>query len=138
MKTKIAIVLITLLLIAAAFGYYKFNQKVAGLENETPDYTISANDLFNEFETDEVSALEKYENKILLVTGIVEDIKETDSLTNIILSADNAMVGGVNCAFPKHFNLPNKGDEVSIKGRCLGYLMTVILNNCTMEQCGEK
>lgn len=118
---------------AAGIGFYYFNKGVEGLENVESDYELSADALFNAFDTNESEALLNYEGKVISVTGKVARIKSTDSTTNITIYAENAMAGGINCSFNKVISTIKKGDEVSIKGRCQGYLMDVILNNCTTD-----
>lgn len=133
MKTLIALIVTAILLIALGTGYYMFNRKVPGLENIKPDFTLSADELYDEFERNEEAAFLKYGNKVILVTGVVESVKENDSLLNIIVKADNALTGGVNCSFSKKITRPVPGDKIEIKGRCIGLLMDVIMNNCTLK-----
>lgn len=125
--------LLAVALIGGSIGYYMFNKKVPTLENSTPDFVVSANDIFNEFESDEVKALSKYENKIIEVTGKVLSVKNNEFDSNITLEAEDAMIGGVNCSFKfKQEKEIKKGSTVTIKGQCQGFLMDVILNNCQL------
>lgn len=130
MKKYILLGILIVILVGGGTGYYMFNKKVPTLESTTPDFVMSANDLFNEFENDETKALKKYENKIIEVTGKVISVKNNEFDSNIILEADMAMIGGVNCSFKyKQDKEIKKGSIVTIKGQCQGFLMDVILNN---------
>ncbi|RYM35791.1 hypothetical protein ERX46_02000 [Brumimicrobium glaciale] len=130
MKKYILLGILSLIIVGGGIGYYMFNKKVPTLENTTSDYVIGANDLFNEFENNESEALKKYENKIIEVTGKVISVKNNDNDSNIILEADMAMAGGVNCSFKyKQDEEITKGSIVTIKGQCQGFLMDVVLNN---------
>ncbi|WP_107037257.1 OB-fold protein [Brumimicrobium mesophilum] len=125
--------LLALALVGGGLGYYMFNKKVPTLEKTNPDFVISADDLFNEFENDESKALKKFENKIIEVTGKVISVKNNKFDSNIILVAEMAMIGGVNCSFKyKQENEVKKGSMVTIKGQCQGFLMDVVLNNCQL------
>jgi len=130
---KAIVVVIILAVIGVAVGGYMFNKKVPGLKGVEPDFTMTADELFNSFNDDETTATSQYENKVILVSGEVMSVKTTDSTTNVVLIAENAMAGGVNCSFKSKVESVAKGDEVSIKGKCQGFLMDVVLNNCVIE-----
>ena len=132
MKKKIIIGIVLLGIIGASTGLYMFNKKVPGLENAKADFNLSANALFDEFDANEQSALGKYEGKILEITGEIVSIKNEKGQANIILFAENAMAGGINCSFKSNQNNLKKGDTATIRGRCQGFLMDVVLNNCNL------
>lgn len=131
---KIILFISIIFLVGAGYGLYQFSKKTPSLEKAIPDYRITADALFNEFETNEKEALMKYEDKILQITGKVEMILHTDSISNVILKAENALMGGVNCSFNNLTDLPQNDEQITIKGKCQGYLSSVILNNCVIEK----
>jgi len=133
MKTKIFSAIVILGLVGAGVGYYLFTKKVPSLENTKADFALSSDELFDAFEEDESASLAKYEGKVIAVSGSVSRIKLTDSTSNITLFAENAMAGGINCSFNEVVSNIKKGDEVTIKGRCQGFLMDVVLNNCIKQ-----
>jgi len=127
---KILITFLFLLAIGGGIGFYMFNKKVPTLEKTKADFELTANELFDEFENDENAALTKYEDKVIDVTGTIISTKENDGTWNVILEAENAMAGGINCSFSKD---PGElGKTHTIRGRCQGFLMDVVLNNCTV------
>tara|TARA_R110002050_G_scaffold119088_1_gene236859 strand:+ start:89 stop:499 length:411 start_codon:yes stop_codon:yes gene_type:complete len=135
MKRIILLAVLISIAIGVGIGYYFYNKKVPTLDDFKPDYKISANDLTLAFENDEAAATNKYEDKIIEVTGIIQSIKNDSTNSNIILEADLAMMGGINCSFKDiQDNSIKKGDEVIVKGRCQGYLMDVIMNNCILVE----
>lgn len=131
---KKAVIIISVLVAAAAIGYgfYMFNKKTPSLEKTTPDYTLTADELYRDFSTDEVSALKKYEGKVLQVTGAILNITQTDSISYIVLNAEDALFGAVNCSFNNLGEIPKKEATIVVKGICQGYLTNVILNNCVL------
>ena len=131
---KVAFIISLFVLVGATYGIYLFNKKSESLQHIEPDYTLNANDLFNEFNQNEQEALKKYEGKVIEVTGQIIMISQSDSISNVILNANDALFGGINCSFNKLEDGLNKEDVVSIKGRCQGFLTSVILNNCTLEK----
>lgn len=133
LKKYILLGILIAVLFGGGTGYYMFNKKVPTLENTAPDFILTADELFDSFETNEKQALLKYENKIIEVTGVVISVKNNKEDSNITLEAEMAMIGGINCSF-KHKQDQDiaKGSTVSIKGKCQGFLMDVILNNCQL------
>lgn len=131
MKKLIAIISI-LVLLAAGYGIFQFTKKTPSLVKVIPEYTITADDLYRDFDSDEKNALLKYNGKVVQVTGEVEIISMTDSVSNVMLRAENALMGGINCSFNKLSENIQKDDKVTIKGQCQGFLMSVILNNCVL------
>lgn len=133
MKKVFAIISI-LILLTAVYGLYLFSKKTPSLENVAPDYVVSADALFNEFDTNEPNAIKKYQGKVLQVSGKVMMFSKTDSISNIVLHAEDALMGGINCSFTNLTKDIQKDDFVKIKGECQGYLTSVILNNCLLEK----
>lgn len=131
---KIATIISFLVLIAVAYGVYMFNKKTESLHKVKPEYTVTANQLYMEFVNNEKSAILKYEGKIIEVTGEVIMVTKTDSISNVLLGAEEALLGGVNCSFNELENNLQKGEIITVKGQCQGYLTSVILNNCVIGE----
>jgi hypothetical protein len=131
MKTKIIASILIIGFIGLAVGYYLFTMKVPDLEKTEAHFELTADELFNAFDENESASMVKYEGQVIAVTGIVSRIKLSESTSNITLDAKNAMAGGINCSFNEIVSNISKGDSVTIKGRCQGFLMDVVLNNCS-------
>jgi hypothetical protein len=129
---KIVVSILVLLCIGLVYGFYLYNKKTPSLENEKPDYTLTADELYTSFSTDEASAMEKYEGKILQVSGKVLMLTQTDSISNVVLNAEDALFGSVNCSFSTLKETLQKKENIVVKGQCQGYLTNVILNNCVL------
>jgi hypothetical protein len=122
---KILIGIVVLAVLGAAIGFYLKNKTVGGLENTTPDYTITATQLFKDFSDDETGSLKKYNNKVLLVEGTVQDVKPVnDSISSVLLFADESGLGTVKCGLEKEYVEASKkinvDDTIKIKGVCSG------------------
>lgn len=126
-KKIIAAIIIILVIIV---GLYQYNRKVPSLESINADYSLSSNELYDAFENDEKQALTLYENKVIDVSGKVLSIKEEGVTSVIVIESENAMIGGINCSFNEKINNIQEGQVLTIRGRCQGFLMDVILNNC--------
>ena len=132
MKRTLITLSILIVAVVVAIGLYQFNRGVASLSDAKADYEMSANELFNAFESDESEALKRFEGKIIATSGKVMEVKKSENGVNIVLEAEGAMLGGVNCSFKEIDPLPKVGDSIRLKGRCQGYLMSVVLNNCSL------
>jgi uncharacterized protein YpmB len=122
--------------IAAVIVYYLVMQKVPSTKDLKTNFTVSAADLIAEFDKDETAATTKYNGKIVSVKGNVVGVEATDSTCAVTIgSADN--LGNVRCDFSKEFIAEGKAlkenDAVTIKGKCNGKLLDVVLNVCTKE-----
>lgn len=136
MLKKILIFAGVIVLIFAAWGLYLYNKPHQSTKNEQPAETLTAAELYNQFAGNENAANQKFLNKIIEVRGKVSEAQKTDSTFSVLLDADAA--GGVNCNLSVSDNklnlIPKPGDWVVIKGRCVGYIMDVNLNDCVFAK----
>jgi len=122
---KILIGIVVVGVLGAGIGFYLKNKSVGGLENTTPDYTITATQLFKYFSEDEAGALKKYNNKVLLIGGTIQDVKPVnDSIASVLLFADESGLGTIKCGLGKEYVEASKklnvDEAVKIKGVCSG------------------
>ncbi len=115
---------------------YVFRSPEDSVAKEQAAYEIGANDLFSSFETDENAANEKYIGKVIEVSGEVLSIEQTaNGQLEVLLMVENPM-GGVRCVFEtaqqQVISELKTGQTVSIKGKCSGMLMEVVLDNCAL------
>lgn len=123
------------LLAVALYSIYRYNQPTASVESLPADYRTSAVALYDAFANNEAAANAQYVDKVLLVSGVVEAVIRTDT-TLIILLKSNSIAGGVSCNLPAGNAATasaNSGDNLSIKGRCTGFLADVMLVDCVLE-----
>ena len=111
-----------------------FNKKHPDTAKVKPDFILTATELQKEFENSESAASAKYINKILEVTGTIVLVTPGDSAnTNISLKTGNDL-SNVICTFHKLTDPSklNPGDNITLRGECSGFLMDVLLNNCSI------
>ena len=106
-----------------------------------PVYTLSAAELYGQFESASEVANEKYSGKILLIEGIYDHIERVDSLVIAVFVFNQGVFGdeGVRCTMLQAQNklAANifEGNSIKIKGFCSGYNDTdVILEKCSLIQ----
>lgn len=120
----------------------------SGSSSSTPSSTqaityieISAEDLFDAFKTNEISAEQQYKGKHVKVTGMISNINSASTLTkaNILLTVDESFWGCVQCNFNQSdiqaiANL-QVGQSVTITGVCDDMAtLNLIINNCKIAE----
>lgn len=136
-KRKVILALLAIVIITiVAVGLYWYNKPRNSLADAEPAFTITAVELYASFKENEQEANEKFLGKIILVSGITENITDSDSSTSILLSAGDE-IGGINCQLnqnDKSKSLPAKGTNIKIKGKCIGFLLDVNLSDAVLKQ----
>lgn len=139
MKLSIKITLFVVLFIAIAgiwFAIHKFNLQHPDTSKVKPDFIVTATALQKEFDDNEATATSRYVKKIIEVTGNILSVTPADSAhTNISLKTGSDM-SSVICTF-KSLKDPSRfqtGKEITLRGECSGFLMDVLLNNCSVVQ----
>lgn len=127
---RLGILILLILAGIAAAGIYFFNKPLTDLISEDADVRISAEKLFEEFNTDEETANSKYLDKIVEVEGEVREVINANGETMLVLKSKDDLFG-VSCKLSSHEkNTPVKNQKVKIKGICAGLLSDVILTRC--------
>ena len=128
MRKKILLSIVLLVSIGVAVGIYLYHKPRTTAASQKADFTLTATELYRQFETDEAKANQKYSGKILEVTGAVGEVQKKDSASAVLLAVPEAM-GGINCSLSAGDNMPalQQGNSITIKGKCTGFLMDVNL-----------
>jgi hypothetical protein len=125
-----------LLLVLVGWGIYKLSKPHTNVAGEQAAAILTASNLYNEFQTDENLANKKWVGKVIEVTGTISSVSESGNYISINLGA--SADGGVNCSVLKKDLNPdnkfNKGDSITIKGKCTGFLMDVNLVDCVVNR----
>lgn len=143
MKTYIKIALIFVVFIAFAgilAGLYLYNLKSPDLARVRPDYVLTASALQKAFENNEDSASARYTKKVLEVTGNIASIKTGENNVISISLATESDLSSVICTFAslKDPSVLKPGEEITVRGKCSGFLMDVLLNNCALIREKKK
>ena len=125
-----------------AFGSMDDNKKTESEIKEqtaqTPALEVSASQLYSDYEANGVAADEKYKNKILKVTGTVNTI-DKDIMDQIYVTLNGSnVIGDVQCFFSDDYvsdaSQLQKGQKITVVGKCDGKLMNVMLKGCSIEK----
>lgn len=128
--------------IVAAFSFLAIASTEVQVEEDisgkSPDITISAGELHAAYENNEVAADERFKGKIIQVSGIVDDIgKDIMDTIYVTLSAGGEYsFSSVQCFFADSHTSDaaslSKGDYVTIKGKCDGLMMNVLIRGSSL------
>ena len=110
------------------------------LEN---DEVITSTSLWRAFEANQTAANQAYQDKIIRVKGKIRFFtprrKKDKTTCYIILEKDTnsrSFIKGVQCEFQGNINdvAPDikVGDEITIRGTCIGKVVNVFLNDCAI------
>lgn len=135
---KLLIIGLISAVIGGAVGIYLWNKPVKDIQNAKADYSLTAQELFNAYQSNEAMADSIYRRAVIEVTGSVIEVKEEQkeidgeqrTITNVVLDGGDMMFGVIcQMADPDIERLRSlaAGDEVTIKGECSGMLMDVVL-----------
>lgn len=132
---KIGWTLLALISIAGLIFYYLYSKPVDSLENVKPTATLTADSIFLLFEQNEMKSNDVYLNKVISVSGKIQNVLADTSGVAITLQTSSGLFG-VTCKMDEtnlDISQYSEGQTVKIKGLCTGYLMDVILIRCVME-----
>ncbi len=137
MLKKILMFLIVAGIVGGGAGYYLFNKKVESMAGEKSELTVTAEQLFTAFDTDEAAATTQYVGKVITVSGQVrESSKMDDGTPKVILETGSAF--GVLCEFDpntKHARTEfQAGETLQIKGECAGLNLDVQIARCVVAR----
>ena len=135
MKSKLIILILILGVSGAIIGYKMWNKPHQDIAASDSTASLTASDLLKAYQSDETTANAKYLNKIIAVSGSIEEVrKEADQIT-IHLGTQDAMAT-VICnldPFSSHAGTEfETGQNVTMKGVCSGMLTDVVLDRCVV------
>ena len=131
MRKKI-IIFLTGAALCMSVAWYWYNKPRSGVESKTTDVSVTAKDLIDKYQATEAEANKLYLDKVIEVSGKVDDIIISENDAVIILGLQG--MGGISCRFSPATSLKKltikKGMLVVIKGRCTGFNIDVNLVDC--------
>ena len=111
-----------------------FQPASKSVQKEEAEFMFGASALVNEFITDEQMANSLYLDKIIQVTGTVNNIVDDESVIVVSLK-DPESTSGVLCSFDKSVLSADDltvGTKITVKGVCTGFLLDVVLTKCSL------
>jgi len=131
---KILIGLAVVGMIAAFIGYkFVYNKPHPNFENMEADFKIGAKELYDAFKSDATAAGQKYNGKVVEISGAASNVEEIDSLVVAVFAFEDGMFGqeGIRVTMLPKFNDALKNyasvEDIVLKGFCSGYNDTDVI-----------
>ena len=125
------ILLVTLAIITALLVGYRIYNKPHRSAAEGPALVLNAADLAAAYNKNEADANKQYLGKTLELTGVVDAVLENQQHGKTIMLQGDAM-SGVQCAMLDSAVTAVKGDSITIRGFCNGFLADVVMDRCIL------
>lgn len=142
MKKKLLIIvgiIVALGIIGAGIGLYLFFKPTKDFAKSKADFTLSSQQLFNDFSKDEVASSAKYvsNDKTLEITGTVQSVSDNSDSTKTIILGVGSPDGDISCTLTKEQSATAKIAEkqsITLKGQCTG-LQELIAKEVIIIRC---
>lgn len=107
------------------------------VQSQSPSYTLTASQLYQAYDSNEVSADAKYNGKVVVVSGTIQDIGKDIMDDAYIVIGGDGFLDGVQCTFTKGQQSSvarlSKGQRVSVKGEVAGKMGNVLINKASLQ-----
>lgn len=146
MKTLKWLILIVLIIGAGAayYAYTEYNRSHKDLNEKKPDFSMNALEFIEAFESNEEQASAKYSDKIIEISGKIEEVEEDDEYDTVYMGNPETL-SMIICEMENSVRLAELGlkvgDEVLIRGVCAGYQSDdlgigsfILLQRCIIPQ----
>ncbi|MFK5880438.1 MAG: hypothetical protein QM478_13190 [Flavobacteriaceae bacterium] len=134
-RFKYIFIFLVLLATTSFFALKQINKEHVNVEKTTPNMIIAVAQILSDYQNNEAAANTKFTDKVIQLKGVISEISTHDGNATITLSHPNFDTT-VICSFQPKENLSvlkyKKGDKISLKGICTGYLLDVVLVNCVI------
>jgi hypothetical protein len=134
MKRKHLISILAVIVLSAFwYGYNVYNAGPRNLDDENAELVISAEELLQAYQLDEVLANGLYLDKVISIEGIISVI-DKEGVSTLTLETGDIM-SAVVCEMASSSELVGLelGQKVKVKGQCTGFLSDVIVVKCIIE-----
>ncbi|MCK5440520.1 MAG: hypothetical protein KAJ23_01390 [Maribacter sp.] len=136
-KFKIILGFLLVAIVSLLISIYYYNKPDVNVVKTNAAFVLTAKNLIEEYSADETSTNKKYTEKVIQVNGMVHEI--TTLKGNSIITIGNAdQESSIICHMlsnqsQKALQLV-KGQKISVKGVCTGYLLDVIMVRCILVE----
>jgi len=113
--------------IMKGYLYYLKNKPHRDVTKEQ-GISVTAEQIFTDFSTNEAVANQKYLNKAIEVTGEVAEVKKNQDNNTVVVLKTSDPIFGVNCTFKEDPGNIQAGNQITFKGICTGFISDVVIN----------
>ncbi len=122
-------------------GYFYINKPHPDYENLEAEFKVQADDLYSEFSANTEQASQKYNGRMLAVSGSPDYVETADTMVIAVFVFNEGMFGdeGIRCTMLPDYNKIREsfypGEEITLKGFCSGFNGTdVIIEKCSLTK----
>lgn len=108
-------------IIAFVSGYFVWNKPHADIK-DAESIAITAVDLYKNFKSDPAKADDLLLNKIVVVAGNISSVSINQNNQKVIFLKTSTEGAFVNCTMEENINNFKTGGDISLKGKCSGYI----------------
>lgn len=126
-KRVVLWIIVIVVLSGFSYAYYIWNKPARDVSKEK-GIKITAVAIFDSFANNEQAANISFLNKAVEVTGTVTNVKTNQAGNTVVYLKSDDPVFGVNCTFKQNPGKIIKGEHITFKGICTGYLSDVVVN----------
>ena len=123
---------VVFILVLSFWFYTNFLLTEPSMKKQITKHRISAIDLYAQFDQNEAAANNKFLNKVLEVKGMIKSIDQNEQSKPVIMLETEGF-GFINATLSDAKELDTlvlqNGNEVTLKGECIGLLLDVLLIN---------
>lgn len=121
-----------------AAGSIDTEEDTKKVQSQASSYRLSANQLYSEYESNEVAADSKYKGRVVVVSGTIQNIGKDIMDDAYIVIGGEGFLDGIQCMFTKGQQSSvarlSKGQHVTVKGEVSGKMLgNVLVNKCTLQ-----
>jgi len=137
LKSILSFITLTIFLVLGA-GSVETDTDTSKVSEQPSEITISATQLYREYDANQVAADAKYKDKIATVSGRVQNIGKDITDTAYLVIGGEGFLDGVQCMFSEgqQSEIANiqKGMSVTAKGKISGQAIgNVLMRNCSLQ-----
>jgi tRNA_anti-like len=128
--TRIILTIVLVGLITGGYFVYRIFTKPHRDVTTEKAVTVTAQQLFDAFKTDETAANTLYLDKAIQLSGEVLDINTNQEGKTVVNFKTNDPLFVINCTFKTNPGALKAGDSIIFKGICTGYIpdANVVIN----------
>lgn len=136
-KKNIASAVVLLAFVVLAIGSTDTDTDTQEVQSQEPSYTLSAEQLYDEYDSNEVAADGVYKGKVIVVSGTIQDIGKDIMDEAYIIIGGQGFLDGVQCYFTEAglstVSQLSKGDFVTVKGEVQGKMGNVVVRKSSLQ-----
>jgi len=106
-------------------------------QSQSSTYTLTADQLYSEFDANEVAAEAKYKKQIVTVSGVIQDIGTEILGRAYVIIGGRGFLDGVQCVFPDsekpRIAVLSKGQHITIRGTVTGKMGNIIITDASLQ-----